>query len=214
MTAWAADLVFAAVVLLAVLVVRQGGAVRSGVRLPGVILAGLFAMNYFEPMAKLAIDLADSAEFVSRFARFASLVVLFASGLIVLWALTQRLLPESPELPALLERPVAWLCSVFGAYVLAAVLLTAVHTFPGSRDFGGFLPPEADRRKGPILKFAPDYHWLAFTQHVSEHVFRRPGEGRVFDGPQRRVGSAQGRWASFPLRYALWRSQLGGASTD
>lgn len=208
MTAWIADLVFAAVVLLAALLVRRGGAVRSGVRLPGLILAGLLAMNYFEPMAKLVIDLGDDADFLLRFARFASLIGLLASAVIVLWALTGRLLPESPELPPLVERVAGWTCSLLGGYVLAAVLLTAVHTFPGPREFGGFFPPEADRRKGPLLKFAPDYQWLGFTQHVSEHVLLRPGNDRVFDGPQRRVGNVRGRWPSFPLRYAQWRSQF------
>jgi len=214
MIAWIADLAFAAVVLLTALIVSRGGAVRGGIRLVCVVLAGLFAMNYFEPLGKLAIDLANGAGVVSRFARFVALLVLFAAVQIVLWALTRRLLPESPELPAAVEPPANWSCAILTGYVLAAVLLTAVHTFPGPRDFGGAFVPEAERRGGAILKFAPDYQWLGFTQHVSEHVFRRGGEGRVFDGPTYRIGGTRGRWPSFPLRYARWRSQLHESSAD
>jgi Colicin V production protein len=214
MIEWVADLVFAAVVLLTALIVAQGGAVRGGIRLICVVLAGLFAMNYFEPLATLAIDLADGADVVSRYARFVVLVVLFAAVQLVLWAATRRLLPESPELPARVERPANWLCGLLTGYVLAAVLLTALHTFPGPREFGGCFVPEADRREGPILRIAPDYQWLGFTQHVSEHVFRRGGEGRVFDGPSYQIGGVRSRWSSFPLRYARWRSRLHGSSAE
>ena len=208
MTQFGTDFAFAVVTLLVTLVLANGGAARAGVRLCSILFAGLFTMNYFEPVARLAIDVSHSATPIARYARFVCFIGLFAAAQIVLWALSKRLLPESIEMPKVVEQCGRWGCGIASGWITAAILLTAVHTFPGSRDFGGLFPPEADRRTSPILKTSPDYQWLGFTQHVSEHVFRQPGNARVFDGPQQRIGTVSGRWSSFPIRYAEWRENL------
>ena len=210
MTDWAADLVFTAVVLLVSVLVAKGGAARAGVRLVSVIFAGLLAMNYFEPLAQLLIRAANDATIAERFGRVGCLVAVFALAVAVLRTVTNRLLPEPTELPPILESVARWALGVLTGCVTAAVLLTAVHTFPGPADFWGTFPPLPEQRAGPIMKTAPDYQWLGFTQHVSEHVFRSGEQGRVFDGPRLKIGNVDKdkRWASFPLRYAAWRQKL------
>lgn len=207
MPEFTADVLFAVMALVIASAAAMGGAVRAGVRLVGLLFAGLLAMNYFEPLSDSLGDLAGEGGFVADYRDFGSLIVLLAAFFLLLRAATNRLMPESPDLPRWTETIGRWAFGLLTGYLAAAILLTAVHTFPGSRDFGGLFPPEADRRSGPLMRLAPDYQWLGFTQHVSEHIFRYPGEGRVFDARKLNVGTGAVRFSSFPLRYAQWRAQ-------
>jgi len=214
MTDWTADAGFTIVVLLTAALTASGGAVRAGTRLIGVILAGLLAMNYFEPLAGLLIRLSNHATMTEQYSRFACLVGLFLLAVILLRGVTNRLLPESPKLPAVAEQAGRWSLGLLTGCVTAMFLLTAVHTFPGPRDFWGYFPPEPEKRPGPVMRRAPEFYWLGYTQYVSEEVFAVGESGPVFDGRQRTIGDTRGRWVSFPLRYAQWRRKMETTAGD
>jgi len=208
MSAIAADIVFVAIVLVTAAAVALRGAVRAGVALFNAVFSGLLAMNSYESLSgMLASFRGEGGPFVA-YSHCGTLTVIALLSFLVLHVITRRLLPENPELPRPLERPLSWILGVGTGYAAAAFLCVAVQTAPGPRDFWGYLPPEPDERSGPIMQFAPDYHWLGFTQHLSERVFRYPRGTRIFDGPTMTVGEQTGRWASFPLRYARWRERL------
>lgn len=203
------DLIFGFTALVVGTAAALRGAASAGVRLIGLLFAGLLAMNWFEPVSDALGGLTGGSAPLASYRDFGSLLILSAAFFLLIRAVTNRLLPANPPLPPMLETPGRWILGLAAGFVAAAFLLTAVHTFPGDRDFGGTFPPEPSERGGPLMKLAPDYRWLGFTQHVSEHIFRRPaGEDRVFDGRQVDFGDGAKRFATFPTRYAAWREQL------
>lgn len=210
MTEWGVDLGFAAVITVAGLAAAFSGAVRACVMAVGVVLAGLLAMNFYEPLSDSIVHLLRKDNSLARYGDFVSLLALFITGVMAIRMINSRLLRDSPELPPLMERIAAFVGGFFVGGVVAAVLLTSLHTFPGSRDFGGYFRPEPERRTGPIARWGPDVCWLGFTQHVSENVFRVGDGQRVFDGPRLDLGEHNDRWPTFPYRYARWRARLSG----
>lgn len=207
MLAFAPDLIFGFFALCVGTAAALRGAVSAGVTLIGLLFAGLLAMNWFEPASDALGGLAGEDAPLAAYRDFGSLLILLAAFFLIIRVVTNRLLPANPPLPPMLETPGRWILGLAAGFIAAALLLTAVHTFPGDRDFGGAFPPEPSARSGPLMKLAPDYRWLGFTQHVSEHVFRRPGDDRVFDGRQADFGEGAKRFATFPTRYAAWREQ-------
>ncbi|MFQ5731765.1 MAG: hypothetical protein ACE5KM_07410 [Planctomycetaceae bacterium] len=203
MVDWAADLAFVAVVLGVASVVQQRGAVKAGVRLFIVIAAGLVAMNDFEPLTAFLIRVTNGAGVAIEYGLFGSLIVLFAGSAALLELIANRLLPEPPDLAPRLDNAGRWVGGALAGIVTAAFLFTAVHTYPGPRDFWGYLPAEPAKRRGPILGNAPEEHWLRFTRHVSENVFARP-DGRSFEPAET---ESTGDASPFVMRYARWRAE-------
>ena len=205
----AADIAFIIALLLTVAIVARGGAMRAGVNLFVVTFAGLLAMNWFELLATGLSDRLGSDSGFAKYLDFTALLFLFAAGVFVLRFAVKGVLPESGELTKGIELPARWALAILTGYVAASFLAAAAHTYPGSRDFGGYYPPEPDKRDGYVMKtLAPDYRWLGFTQHTSVRVFSYGEDKHVFDGPRFTAGEHTGRWPTFPLRYARWRASL------
>ncbi len=115
-------------------------------------------------------------------------------------------------------------------YVVAAIILTSLHTAPLSREFMGFKP----ERSNLFDALAPDRQWLGFTQYVSEHVMRSGSNGPIFDGAyslasrKTRVRFRSGRRSRFDMpsaarstltaeqepRHALRSERCSGTRTD
>ncbi|MCH8829719.1 MAG: CvpA family protein [Planctomycetes bacterium] len=184
--------------------VAAEGAGGAGVILIGVILSGLLAMNFFEPLADfLERNISASPEW-----DVLCLVGLFVVFVFIYRIGADRLSPGFPQMQPMVYEVGRWSCGALTGYVTMAFLATALHTAPFPRDFWGQFPPELDRREGPLSSSGPDYQWLGFTQYVSEKVFSHPRGGRVFDGPKYRAGEHEGRWPSFPIRYATRREEI------
>lgn len=203
------DIAFIIVLLLTSAIIARGGAVRAGVYLFVVTFAGLLAMNWFELLATGLSDRLGSDSGFAKYLDFTAILFLFAAGVFVLRFAIKGVLPESGELMKGIELPARWVLAPMAGYVVASFLAVVAHTYPGSRDFGGYYPPEPDKRDGYVLKtLAPDYRWLGFTQHASARVFSYGDDKHVFDGPRFTAGKHTGRWPTFPLRYARWRQSL------
>lgn len=191
-----------------------------------VLIAGLLAMNYFEP---LALYLTFFVPAIAEYADFVALVGLFGGLTFGLRELTAWLSPVDIRLPDLFDTIGKWVFSAVTGYVTMAILLTSLHTAPLPRDFFDFHPETP-----AFLGLAPDRQWLGFVQYVSENSLKRsiqvkdPLTGmpvadpvtqlpltmpNIFDGQYRRVGDPQAPhpntiWSSFPIRYAMRRSQI------
>lgn len=190
----------------------HGAAITSVV----VVLAGLLAMNLFEPVAAFGQGMFSSYVWSYRMDIIA-LVGLFIGLVFGLRMLFEKLAPVYVATEGIAYEIGRWGFGLLSGYVTMAFLLTALHTAPLPRDFMEFRPERANL----FNVMAPDRQWLGFTQWVSEHSFARGGAPRVFDGPvadfiddPNNAATRNTVWPSFPIRYAHRREQFasGGAS--
>jgi hypothetical protein len=204
------DILLLAVVGIVAWCVASEGAWGAGFTFVSVLLGGLLAMNFFEPLANyLESTISGSPAWAARW-DVVSLVGLFALFTFLLRLMTDYLAPTFMPVHPLVHEGGRWTFGVLAGYVTMAVLLTALHTAPLPREFIGFTP----ERNNLLGMAAPDRQWLGFTQYVSEKSLR---SDRIFDGPRLKIRSDRFEiWPSFPIRYASRRQSLasgGGAST-
>lgn len=165
-----------------------------------VILGGLIAMNFFEPICD---NLLGQNYYWQARLDLIVLVGLFGGAVAGLRAGADYLSPTYIGVHRLLHESARWACGALAGYVTMAFLLTALHTAPLGREFMGF---KAER--GNFFGMSPDRQWLGFTQWTSEWVFSKSTK-RIFDGPEKIMGDpgvvTNTVWASFPIRYASRR---------
>jgi hypothetical protein len=214
------DLALLAVLAAVTWFVASEGAWTAGTTFVCVLLAGLLAMNFFEPLTLiLSRSLPDQDARLDMIA----LVGLFAGFVFLFRFAGEKFAPTYVQVPALVDNVGRWLFAFGTGYVTMAFLLTALHTAPLPREFVGFTPERANL--GGIV--APDRQWLGFTQYVTEKAFARYdiapqvsapyGTPHAFDGQYMAVGNPSQPypnliWSSFPIRYATRRSQMGGGA--
>lgn len=179
------------------------GAWGAAITCLSVVLAGLVAMNFFEPICNNLLG--TNAYWQARLDVIV-LIGLFAGGVSLLRFGADYVSPVYIAVHRFAHEGVRWGCAALAGYVTMAFLLTALHTAPLPREFLGFRPERANL--GSVL--APDRHWLGFTQWVSERVCSY-SEPRVFDGPRFDLGDpgvvTNRYWPSFPIRYASRRER-------
>lgn len=175
-----------------------------------VILSGLLAMNFFEPVAAFcASSLASSGAWPYRW-DFIALVGLFAGAVFGLRILMEKLSPRYIDIEGLAYEIGRWGFGLVAGYATMAFMLTALHTAPLPRNFMEFRPERANL----FDTVAPDRQWLGFTQYVSESGVFASGTPRIFDGPVSDFIDDQADenrntiWPSFPIRYATRREQF------
>ena len=177
-----------------------------------VILSGLLAMNFFEPFAGMLEATMPAS--VGKFADLIALLGLFGGLTFGFRILAERIGPGFPDAPRLLYEGGRWGAAFLTGYIAMAIMCTAVHTAPVSRNFWGFTP----ERNNLFGMMAPDRQWLGFTQYVSEKPLSKWGTPNIFDGPKVTLGNPDDPyentvWSSFPIRYATRRERLSAAST-
>jgi lipid-A-disaccharide synthase-like uncharacterized protein len=172
-----------------------------------IIVSGLLAMNFFEPLAAFAqSNLLSSGAWPYRW-DVIMLVGLFGGFVFGLKVLMEKLSPRYIEMSGLAYGIGRWSFGLIGGYVTMAFLLTALHTAPLPRNFMEFRPERANL----FGIIAPDRQWLGFTQYASESLF---ASGRIFDGPvsdfidDQADNNRNTVWPSFPIRYASRREQF------
>lgn len=176
-----------------------------------VLISGLLAMNLFEPVAGWMENVLGGYDWQNRW-DVICLLGIFSLGVWGMRELTDRIMPTSLSVAGLVYES-RWLLGAATGYVVAAIVLTALHTAPLGREFLGFRP----ERNNLFEAAAPDRQWLAFTQYVSEHVMRSGANGPIFDGAEfPRIAedpNTRQIWSSFPIRYAQRREAYasGGA---
>jgi hypothetical protein len=165
----------------------------NAVRLVNMITAGLLAMNFFEPVAKMLDDQVDAT--YTYFWDFVSLWVLFALFLLILRLLTDTISRVRVRFLNAADRTGGIIFAVCCGWFMVCFTTATLHTAPLARNFlyGGFkVPPERN-----FFGLAPDWQWVGFVRYVSGGVYSRglsdeerrdgkygPGDVAVFDGTQ------------------------------
>jgi hypothetical protein len=178
------------------------------------LLAGLIAMNFFEPLAN-----ALRGAVGEPYADIVALLGLFVGLIFALRLGTEQLSPSYIQVIPMLDTVGRWVFGAITGYLTMAILLTALHTAPLPREFFGFKP-----EKNNFFGSAPDRQWLGFTQYVSEKPLSRAifkdkfGNEDViithsFDGRYEKIGDPMKPfpnkfWPSFPIRYAMRRERM------
>jgi len=202
------DILLLAVIGVVTYCVASEGPWGAATTLVSVILAGLLAMNYFEPVASM---FPSTAEWQMR-ADIIALLGIFALAVTGLRMAAEYLMPTQVEVNPLVYDAGRWGLGFLTGYAVAAILLTALHTAPLSRDFLGFKSNDNNFFNLGGRENAPDRLWLSFTQYVSENIFT---SGNVFDRSEfsRYPGRPPEMWSSFPIRYADRRQRYASGGT-
>lgn len=197
--------------------VANEGPHGAAVSLVAVLLSGLIAMNFFEPLAAfLSANIANSFEWQHRW-DVVALLGIFALVVFLIRLLADNLFPTYAEVNNTLYEISRWGLGLVTGYITMAIFLTSLHVAPLPREFMGFTP----EGNNFLSISAPDRQWLAFTQYVSEKSLKSKsstGGIRVFDGaefPSNPTDLKTNRvWSSFPIRYAARRElyTTGGAT--
>lgn len=180
-----------------------------------VLISGLLAMNFFEPLAGFLDGILGGWK---GYSDIVALVGLFTGFIFALRLGTEQLSPTFIQLPSTIDQAGRWVFSALTGYVTVAVLLTSLHTAPLPREFMGF---KAERAM--FFGLGPDRQWLGFTQYVTEKPFgyikyldpvTKTSVAHAFDGKYEVLGDKSQPylntiWPSFPIRYAMRRGFIG-----
>ena len=137
-----------------------------------ILIAGLVAMNFFEPLAEL---LNEYVPFLAGYEDGLTLLVLFGLTLFVLREADGALWPNMVRFPGVVHRAGAAVFGVLSGLAITGFLLCAFQTFPLPAGFMGY-----DNEKKMVVGLGLDRYWLRFTQQMSQKAFSR-GKEHVFD---------------------------------
>ena len=137
--------------------------------IPCIIVAGLFAMNFFEPGVQAFGRSSGPFGFLGSEADFVFFTGLFIVALLVL----EKILASFPVPSAVsdsLEIPIRLLLTMIASYVLMAIALTACDTSPRLQSILG-LRPDSPALLGVI---SPDAQWLSLVEFIADGALSRP----------------------------------------
>ena len=146
-----------------------------------VVLSGVTAMNFFEPLAELI----GGNDFLRERADVIALLGLFAALVTGMKLACEGLAPRMLELPTPVFHGLRWVGGIATGYVTMAILLTAVHVSPVPREFLGFRPERGFTATSAGNLFdadAPDRRWLGYTRYLSLNALAKGGSHRLVDG--------------------------------
>jgi hypothetical protein len=203
------DFLLLAVMGVVIWMVGSDGPSGAGITLVAVLVSGLVAMNFYEPVANLINASVLTTDDWRMRADIICLLGLFSLCVFLLRAIGEQLLPAYAEMIPPVYEACRWGFAVITGYVVMAIVCTSLHVAPLPRDFLGFT---AERQN--FFGLSPDRQWLGFTQYVSEHSMRRLGRDgapTLFDGVPFPSDPANVQttalWSSFPIRYGTRRQQ-------
>lgn len=144
-------------------------ALTTAAAIPCVILAGLFAMTFFEPAGQLATISTGPMALLRPEADFVCFMLLFAGALAIQLKLL-TLFPAVPKLPQAMELRATVTLTCIASYLVMAITLTACDTSPRFQRGLGLSPDRA-----ALLGFiAPDTQWLFLVGLISDGSLSRP----------------------------------------
>ena len=162
-----------------------------------VLLAGILAYNFFEPVADL-LEPSFQGTFLAGTEDALALMLVFCPALMVLRWATNSLASTHMEYPPVLYRGGAVVFGLLAGYFVAGFLTCLLMTMPIQRDFLGYEPYVA-RDSSPLRRwFPPDFVWLATMHRLSGGVLTAGEE----DAGRPRRFDPQG---NFVWRYGRYR---------
>jgi hypothetical protein len=137
--------------------------------------AGVFASNYFEPLAQF---LESQAESYTYFWDFLSIWMIFSFAFLVLRTATDGFSKTRVRFRLPVETFGSPIAAALTGWVVVSVFLFSLHTAPLPRNsFGGAFQKTPTSSNFPL---SPDRLWLGFLQSRSEGVLAT-AEKNVFD---------------------------------
>jgi uncharacterized membrane protein required for colicin V production len=168
------------------------GLLTAVTTLVNVVLAGLVAFNFFEPLAD-SIEPTLQGSPLAGFEDGASLFGLFALTLGVLRLVTNNLANREIELPPLPQQIGAVGVGLLAGYLVAGFLLCMAQTMPVAEHFLGFEAQVESSRPAFRRLVPPDRVWLAMMYRAGRGPLSQ-SEAATFD-PE----------GTFELRYSRLR---------
>ncbi|MEI8016766.1 MAG: hypothetical protein WCH39_01140 [Schlesneria sp.] len=145
-------------------------AVTTAAAIPCIMIAGLFAMNFFEPAALMIVHSTVLSTFLSSDADFICFLVLFLGCTAALLKVVASL-PDPPTLPDPFEFRCSLFLTITASLMVMSIVLTACDTSPRMQKILGLRP-----HSGALFGlFAPDVMWLNFVAIVADGSLARSG---------------------------------------
>lgn len=149
----------------------------AAISLITVMLSGLVAMNYFEPLAAMFDGMLSSYTY---FFDFLSLWILFVVTFAILRAIAGLLSKYRIRFDLPVEIAGRSILAVWVGWILVCFTCTTLHTAPlGRNSFGGSFQKDLPVSDGTVglpgglfLGMAPDRKWLGFVQSRSEGALK------------------------------------------
>ncbi|MER3415929.1 MAG: hypothetical protein C4297_06925 [Gemmataceae bacterium] len=138
------------------------GAFRALLVCVHLVLAGLIAFNFAEPIAAGLASLGGDMEYLADGLVYG---VLFLGALAALVGMAMLLIQEEPSLAPTADRVTGAVAGAVAGYLLAGILGAVYQTLPGASSAWCSAP------QGPVQPWMPDRVWLGLVRHASEEVF-------------------------------------------
>jgi hypothetical protein len=135
--------------------------------LVNVLVSGLLAFNFWEPMASVF-----GSGALKPYADVFCLVLLFCASLIVLRVITNNLNDEQIEFPPAPQALGGAAVGLLTGYLLSGFLICALETIPWGQHFLDF-EPRSDSESALRAVMPPDRVWLAMMHRASTHSLSR-----------------------------------------
>jgi|GEM_PF-5481783 hypothetical protein len=147
---------------------------KTAAEIPCVVIAGLLALNFFEPAALVIFRSPSSADLMRTEADCFCFLAIFFGTLTVMAGLIATF-SEMPSLPHKFELKARLVLATIASYLVMSITLTACDTSPGLQKLLGLRPDSA-----AILGLvSPDRHWLNFAGNVADGSLSRPKNAKV-----------------------------------
>jgi hypothetical protein len=156
------------IILITVYVFWHQGVLAAFAMAVNILLAGLIAFNFFEPIAaELESMLADS--FLQGYEDSLCLVVLFSLSLMFLRWASNALIHTDIEYGTVVQQGGAVLFGALAGYLVAGFLLCVAQTLPLDRHFMHFEAQADPTTPGAKIRrvLPPDHVWLALMHRAS-----------------------------------------------
>jgi hypothetical protein len=157
-----------------------------------VVLAGLIAFNFWEPLADL-LEPPLSRSFFAGYEDAICLTALFVVAFGLLRITTNALSGAMIDFHPLAQRAGSAFLGLATGYLLAGFVACVFQTLPWHENFAGYEPDWQAHQSGLENMIPPDRVWLALMHRAGKSAFSRPSHS-TFD-PE----------ATFVIRYARFR---------
>lgn len=170
----------------------------------GVMAAGLFTFNFWEPIAN-ALGGAVSGTFLAGYEDALVMVFLFAAVLGGFRVIANNFAPFQVEYHALLQSLGGAFFGLLTGYLVTGFLICVLQTLPWKQEFGLGFSPEPGGGLRQVLP--PDQVYLAMMYRAGAYAFSNtegPGTPKESD-PYADQYQTFDKYGNFELRYARFR---------
>jgi hypothetical protein len=171
-----------------------------------VLVAGLVAFNFWEPLAAL-LDPMLAGSFLHGYEDAACLILLFALTLGFLRLVTNGLASSRLDFPAWLQSGGGTLFGLLTGYLVSGFLLCTLQTLPWHRNFM-FFEPKYQTGPEHMLRHVlpPDRVWLGLMHRAGAYAFSNGEDAKAGPSDSEYDRSLTfDKYGSFEFRYARYR---------